>query len=268
MTALLNHFSFEFGTGLRNRSLLLLNYIFPLGFFLMMGAMMGSINPIFIETMIPAMIAFAVLSGALLGMPNPLVEARESGIFRSYKINGIPRLAVIGMPALTTSIHSLIAAVVITATANPLFKAPLPVNWPAFILVAVVTAFASAGLGVLIGVISANTRVTILWTQLIYLPSMMLSGMMVPLTMLPETLGKVSRLLPTTYAMQAFQGLAYQKETVIDPTLALITLIAGGLIAFALAYLLFTWDNRNAERRLNPWLALLALAPYALAMFL
>ncbi len=88
MKAFAYHFSFEFFTGLRNKTLLLMMYLLPLGFHFMMGLMMVDINPFFLETMIPAMVIFAILSGMILGLPQPLVEAREAGIFRSYKING------------------------------------------------------------------------------------------------------------------------------------------------------------------------------------
>ena len=37
MSAFTAHFSFEFKTGIRNKNLLLMNYLFPLGFYLMMG---------------------------------------------------------------------------------------------------------------------------------------------------------------------------------------------------------------------------------------
>ena len=60
MTAFLNHFSFEFRTGIRNRTLLLMNYLFPLGFYLMMGFVMRAINPTFLDSMTPAMVVFAI----------------------------------------------------------------------------------------------------------------------------------------------------------------------------------------------------------------
>jgi len=93
MNAFIQHFLFEFRTGIRNKNLLLLNYLFPLGFYLMMGLVMVELNPTFRENMIPAMIIFAILSATLLGIPDPLVNAREKGIFRSYKINGIPSIS-------------------------------------------------------------------------------------------------------------------------------------------------------------------------------
>ena len=91
-------FNFEFKTGIRNKNLLLMNYLFPLGFYLMMGFIMPEINPFFRETMIPAMVTFAILAATLLGLPDPLVNARETGIFRSYKINGVPAFHILFIP--------------------------------------------------------------------------------------------------------------------------------------------------------------------------
>ena len=51
MTALIHHFTFEFKTGLRNSTLLLMNYLFPLAFYAMMGLVMTQINPLFRESM-------------------------------------------------------------------------------------------------------------------------------------------------------------------------------------------------------------------------
>ncbi len=268
MTAFAQHFSFEFRTGLRNKSLLLLNYLFPLGFYAMMGVLMGSINPLFIETMVPAMVVFAVLSGAVLGLPSPLVDAREAGIFRSFKINGVPALSILVIPALATAFHAVITAAIITATARPLFGAPLPVNWAGMAGVTLLIALTCTGLGVLIGVISANSQLTVLWSQLLYLPSMMLSGMMVPMSMLPRALAAVARLLPATYAMQAFKGLAYAQAAEIDPWACVAVLAAGGILAFAMAIVLFNWDSRNESRRAHPALALVALVPYVLGTML
>jgi len=268
MKAFGNHFAFEFRTGLRNKELFLLNYLFPLGFYALMGVMMGQINPGFVETMIPAMVVFAILSATILGLPSPLVEAREGGIFRSFKINGVPALSILSIPTLTAAIHAVIVSVFIALTATPLFKAPAPVNWLAFALLCLLAAFTCAGLGALIGVISANTRITVLWSQLIYLPSMMLSGMMVPTSILPAALRKVGLLLPSTYAIHAFQGLAQGQTAGINPWAAVAILLAGGVLAFGLALYLFSWDSQNATRRGHPALALLALAPYAIGALL
>ena len=105
MKAFFHHFAFEFRAGVRNRQLLLMNYLFPLGFYLLMGFIMPAINPLFLGTLIPALVVFAVLASTFLGIPDPLVNARENGIFRSYKINGVPSISILSIPALTTALH-------------------------------------------------------------------------------------------------------------------------------------------------------------------
>lgn len=263
MTAYAHHFTFEFRTGIRNRSLLLLNYLFPLAFYLMMGFVMTGLNPLFRDVLLPAMVVFAIYTAAILGLPDPLVQARDAGIFRSYNINGVPKLNILSVPALTTSLHLVIVTVIITVTAPLLFDAPAPVNWLNFVIVFLATLFAAAGLGVLIGVVSPNSRSTVLLSQLLFLPSMLIGGLMIPYSMLPRAAQIVAQLLPSTHAMNAFKGLAMGQTADFWPWGSVIVLVAGGATAFGLAYLLFRWDSQHTKHRLPVAAALLALAPYA-----
>lgn len=267
MNAFMHHFSFEFRTGIRNKQMLLMNYLFPLGFYLMMGFVMPAINPPFRENIIPAMVVFGILAATLLGIPDPLVNARENGIFRSYKINGVPAASILAIPALTTALHLVIVTAIITLTAPLLFNAPLPVNGLSFILLFLVMTFACTGISVLIGIISPSSRMTVLWSQLVFVPSMLLGGLMVPYSMLPEIAGKFAQLLPATHAMNAYTGLVMQKTADFSAWGSLIVLLATGLIAFALAAYLFSWDKRNNAPKASPWLALLVLLPAVIGIF-
>jgi len=268
MKAFVQHFSFEFSAGLRNRSLLLMNYLMPLGFYALMGALMTQINPFFGDQIIPAMVIFATLTSAILGLPTPMIEARESEVLRSYRINGVPAGSLLSIPALTTSVHIILVTIIITITAPLLFQGPIPTNWAAYLLVLSSVLFALTGLGSLIGVISGNSRSAVLWQQMIYLPSMLLGGLMMPSDILPQTFVKIGHLLPTSYAMQSFLGLAFGQETLYQPMLGVLILLAAGILSFALAYYLFSWDSRTSARR-HPALALLALLPYIFgALFL
>ena len=268
MNAFLHHFTFEFRTGIRNKQLLLMNYLFPLGFYLMMGFIMPAINPPFRENLIPALVVFGILSATLLGIPDPLVNAREHGIFRSYKINGIPSLSILVIPALTTMLHLVIVAAIITATAPFLFDAPLPLNWLNFAVIFLAMSLACSGLSVLIGVVSPSSRMTVLWSQLIFVPSMLLGGLMLPYSMLPDIAGKFAQLLPATQAMNALNGLAMGGSAAFSPWGSVIALLVSGVLAFGLAVYLFRWDSRNTARHGHPLLALLAFLPYAIGIFL
>jgi ABC-2 type transport system permease protein len=246
----------------------MMNYLFPLGLYLMMGFIMPAVNPPFREVIIPAMVVTSTLAATLLGIPDPLVNARENGIFRSYKINGVPSISILIIPAITTILHLTIVMVLITATAPVLFDAPLPENWLNFIVIIIATAIACAGISVLIGVVSPNSRMTVLWSQIIFVPSMMLGGLMMPYSVLPAIAGKFAQLLPATQAMNAFNGLAMGSIADFSPWGSVIILMTSGILAFGLAVYLFSWDNHNATRRGNPLLAWLVLVPYVIGIFL
>jgi ABC-2 type transport system permease protein len=268
MSAFASHFSFEFRTGLRDRPLLLMNYLFPLSFYVVVSLLMTQLNPTFRPSIIPTMVVFVALTSLILGLPNPMVSAREAGIFRSYRVNGVPALSVILVPAMTTAIHALIASLLVTFTAPLLFHAPLPVNWGGFVLFLVLTVFVMAGLGVLIGVISTSTRITILWSQLIFLPSIIIGGLMVPRSALTGVLAKIGSLMPSTYFVQIYDTLASGTGLDNETILSVLVLLAGGILAFALASHLFSWDSHNTTRRGSAWLALSVIAPFAIGMVL
>ena len=268
MSAFVTHFSFEFKTGIRNKTLLLMNYLFPLGFYFMMGAIMPGINPLFRDTMIPAMITFGILAATLLGLPDPLVNARESGIFRSYKINGVPAASILLIPGLTTGLHLAVVALVITFTAPLVFAAAMPGNGLNFFIVLIALSLACSGLGLLIGVVSPSTRLTVLYSQIIFIPSMILGGLMLPYSMLPAAAQNFAQLMPATHAMNAFNGLAMGAVADFNPWASVLMLASSGILAFGLALYLFSWDSKNNQRRGHSILALLAFVPYMVGILL
>ncbi len=307
MTAFINHFVFEFRTGVRDKTQLLMNYLLPLGFYVMMGMVMVEINPGFREVLLPSMVIFAVLASTLLGIPDPLVNAREKGVFRSYKINGIPAFNILVIPVLTTMLHMLLLAIVISATADsvfgikpewmaqvfidkciycaqgfktlapeytgplnfPLFAGPNSVtNWWNFVLVFFATAFASAGLSVLIGVASPSSRITVLWSQAMFLPSMLIGGLMMPYSVLPEGAQLISRMLPSSHMMNAFTTLAMGKAGTFDAWASVGILFAGGALAMGLAWYLFSWDSASGSRRGRSLMGFLAMTPYVIGAFI
>jgi ABC-2 type transport system permease protein len=268
MAAFTHHFSFEFKTGIRNPTLMLMNYLLPLGFYAMMGAIMVKINPTFGEILIPAMILFTAMSTALLGMPGPMVELRDAGVYRSYKINGVPAVSILVVPVLTTIFHSLIVSAIIILTANPLFGGTNPTNWGALVWGTFLSVFTMGALGALIGVVATGARSTVLLAQVIYLPSILIGNMMVPVALLPPSIQPIAGLFPSTYAMTVFQHYAYGLETVYNPVVSLLVLLASIVISFALALYLFNWDSQNRTRRGHPLMALLAIAPFVAGIFL
>lgn len=259
MSAFSHHLGYEFKAAIRDRSHLFMNYLFPLAFFALVGAFMPRLDPSFAGRVVPAMAVFALMCSYLLLLPSNLVDARESGLLRSYRICGVPAQAAIAAPALSALGHMAIVTLLIAAAAAAAMGAPMPPNAAYFGLAWLASAAATAGLGALIGVVSSSGRMATLVAQCVYIPSIMLGGLMMPPGALPPSLERIALLLPATHAMRAFAGGP-------GAAVSLAALAVGSVLAFALALGLFEWDGANARPSARKLLGLAALLPYAATM--
>jgi ABC-2 type transport system permease protein len=265
MKAFLHHLAYDFKTGVRDRSKLLMFYLFPLVFFALVGGLMASVNPGFKQMMIPAMVLFAFMCAALLSLPSLLVNAREAGVFRSYRINGVPSASILTIPVIGTAVHMAVIALLITLAGARIYGGVLPTAIPGFIAAAVLSYAAYAGIGVLIGVAAGNATVSILAGQLVYIPSIILGGLMVPSSLLPPALQRISLLLPATHGMRVFTALGMGDAAQPVPVLSICVLAVSALLSFALAAFLFEWDSRASQPSRRAIAAILGAAPYAAA---
>ena len=225
MKAFLTHLFLQFKLGLREKTLLIDFYLVPLGFYLIMGGVMSSINPMFRQTLITSMIIFAVTMGGLMGVAEPLSKLRESGTLRSYRVMGIPARSVLLIDVLGTFLHLMLASIIILVTAPIFFKADAPKNYILFIAVLALYILTTIAVGLLFGVLARPHMATMLST-IVFVFSVMLSGMMFQTSLLPKSLMYLGRILPATYADQGLSGLSFGLTTNIDSGAA-IAVLAG-----------------------------------------
>jgi ABC-2 type transport system permease protein len=267
MKAFVHHLAYDFRTGIRDRSKLFMFYLFPVVYFALVGGLMTSTNPFFKQGMLPGMVVFAVMCATLLSLPSSLVEAREAGVFRSYRINGVPAGSILSIPVLTISVHMVVVSVIVSAAGVRLYGGVAPASTGGFILAGLLAYAAYAGIGALIGVAARTTTVTTLVAQLIYIPSIILGGLTVPLSILPAGLQRIALLLPATHAMRVFTALGMPGSAAV-PWTSLAVLGSSVVISFVLAALLFEWDSRASVPSRKAWCAVLGLLPYACALVL
>lgn len=196
MNGFLYSLTLQWKLDIRSKSLLVTYYIVPLIFFLLMGGIFTSVMPEMGSTLIQSMIVMSVSMGAFLGLPPSLIETYGSDIKKIYKANGVPiHLGLVTM-VLSAFIHLMITCMVILLLAPILFKANLPSQFLLFFLALAIYIFVSLSIGSILGLTVNNQAKLTMIAQLVFLPSIMLSGIMFPISLLPVFLQILGRVFP------------------------------------------------------------------------
>lgn len=212
MSAFLYGVALQWKLDIRSRSLLVTCYLVPLIFFLLMGGIFTSVMPEMKETLIPSMIVMGVSMGAFIGLPPSLIETYGSDIKKVYKANGVPLYSGLVTMIISAFIHLMIMCMIIVIFAPVLFKAGLPADFPGFFAALAVYVIASLSIGGILGLAVKNQAKLTMIAQLVFLPSIMLSGIMFPIELLPDFLRNIGKMFPAFwgYRLMLDGGLRFE----------------------------------------------------------
>lgn len=199
MKAFLYGISLQCKLDIRSKALLITCYLVPLLFYVLMGGIFTSIMPDMKASLIPTMIVMGVSMGAFVGLPPSLIETYATDIKKSYKANGVPLYLGLVSMLLSSFVHLMIMCLIILLTAPVFFDAALPAELPSFFAALILYITASLGIGSVLGLaVKSQTKLN-MYSQFLFLPSIMLSGIMFPTSLLPKPLIFAGKLFPASW---------------------------------------------------------------------
>ncbi len=217
---------------IRSKALLITCYVVPLLFFAVMGGIFTSVNPEAKATLIQSMTVLGVSMGAFIGLPPSLTEIYGSDIKKVYKANGVPLYLGLVSMFLSAFVHLLIMCAIIYMVAPIAFGAASPANPALYFGSLAVLIVASLSIGSVLGLLVKNQAKLTMISQIIFLPSMMLSGIMFPVDLLPGFFKGVGRMIPATWGYQMMMDGGFHFDSLCP--LAVIFLAAVVLCSFLL----------------------------------
>lgn len=227
MSAFLYGVALQWKLDIRSKSLLITCYVVPLLFFAMMGGIFTFVNPEAKDTLIQSMTVMGVSMGALIGLPPSLVETYASDIKKVYKANGVPLYLGLVSMFLSTFIHLLLMSAIIYCVAPIAFDATPPANLPLYFGSLAVFIAVSLSVGSVLGLaVKKQAKLTMI-SQLIFLPSIMLSGILFSID-----LRIVGTIFPATwgYTLMADDGFSFSNLWPLAAILLVAVIILGFLL--------------------------------------
>lgn len=196
MKAFLYGVSLQWKMDIRSKTLLITCYIVPLLFFAVMGGIFTSVMPDSKDTLIQSMTVFGVTMGALIGLPPSLVEIYGSNIKKVYKANGVPICLGLVLTNISTFIHLLIMGTILYITAPLAFDAKIPSHSGIYFISLITFTAVSLSVASILGLAVVDQAKISMFSMIIFLPSIMLSGIMFPAELLPEAFRVTGKLFP------------------------------------------------------------------------
>lgn len=218
---------------IRSKTLLITCYIVPLIFFLLIGGIFISVMPEMKSTLIQSMIVMNISMGAIIGLPPTLAETYGSDIQKVYKANGVPIYLGFVTIFLSTFVHLMISSSIIIILAPLIFGASLPAQLPYFFLGLAMYIIVALGIGGVLGLVVKNRAKLTMVSQLVFLPSIMLSGIMFPIDLLPDFLLIIGRIFPASWGYQLMldNGFCFENAWYLILILALEVILCSLLLA-------------------------------------
>jgi len=260
MKGLRQHLALSLRLHFRNRMALLYGYLFPI-VFLVAFWVLYRYEKVPLMRHMGELLTVTVLGGACFGLPTTMVSERERGVWRRYRLAPIATGSLVASTAVARYIAVLTAGLIQLGIAMG-FGMPWPRHpielWIAFSFVT----FAFIGLGLVIATLADNVPAVQGLGQCIFLPMLIIGGVAVPLSSLPNWALHVSAFFPGRYAVDAMQACVAGAGlgTVRFSLLALALIGAAGCFAGAK---LFRWESQQRFWAMpgKPWAAV-ALAAW------
>lgn len=208
---------------IRSKTLLITCYIVPLLFFAIMSGIFTFVMPEARYTLIQSMTVFGVTMGALIGLPPSLVEIYSSDIKKVYKANGVPLYLGLVLTNISAYIHLFIMSIILYIAAPLAFNAEIPENPMLYFASLAIFIAVSLSIASIIGLAVKDQAKTSMVSIVIFLPSIMLSGIMFPIELLPKAFEIVGKIFPASWGYRVMTDSTFQLENLL-PLVAILIL--------------------------------------------
>jgi ABC-type multidrug transport system permease subunit len=248
---------------LRRPTFLFFSLAMPIAFLFGGAIFFGRGNPEVIAYLLGAILALTVM-GSFWGLSMQLVMFREQGILRRFRLAPIGASAMLGSSILSNYILVL-PSVVLEFLICRYFLGMKTWGdlWAVFVLVSIGAATFSS-LGLIVASVTNDMQETTVINNIVWSIFLFLSGVTIPLAIMPTWVQKVTLFSPATYLATGLERSMLRAigphETIEDVIALLISLLA----AFEMSRRLFRWEpDEKIGGKAKLW-AVVALIPFLL----
>jgi ABC-2 type transport system permease protein len=206
--------------------------LFPALFYVLFGVLLNRGNPAAATYLLASYGVFGVIGAAMFGLGVGIAVDRQRGLLRLKRVLPVPA----GAPLLAKMVMAMAFAAGVSILVGLLarFAAGVqlaPSQWGLLLVVDVLGALPFCAIGLYFGTLVSGSAAPAL-LNLVYLPMAFLSGLWLPLSMLPDVLGRIAPVWPAYHLAQlALKAVGHDQGT---PAWQHVLMLSGCAVVFFL----------------------------------
>jgi ABC-2 type transport system permease protein len=158
--------------------------------------------------LVPGLIAYILMITAVISTALSIVREKESGTIEQVRMAPIDTFSFVIGKSIPYFFISLASAGLIIGAAMLLFGLPMRGNWLALLLALSLFIAGALGTGLLISTVAETQQVAFQAAMLTsFLPTLMLSGFIFPISSMPHALQLITHIVPARYFLIALRGI-------------------------------------------------------------
>jgi ABC-2 type transport system permease protein len=194
--------------------------------------------------LVPGLIAYILMITAVISTALSIVREKESGTIEQVRMAPIDTLSFVVGKAVPYFFISLASAALIILAAMALFGLPMRGSWISLLFALSLFIAGALGTGLLISTVAETQQVAFQAALLTsFLPTLLLSGFIFPISSMPHALQIVTIAVPARYFLIALRGIVLKGTSIV-----LLWPQMAALVAYALTMLLLASVRLARER--------------------
>jgi drug efflux transport system permease protein len=194
--------------------------------------------------LVPGLIAYILMITAVISTALSVVREKESGTMEQVRMAPIDTFSFVVGKALPYFFISLASAALIILAAMALFGLPMRGSWFSLLFAMSLFIAGALGTGLLISTVAETQQVAFQAALLTsFLPTLMLSGFIFPISSMPHALQIVTTIVPARYFLIALRGIVLKGTSIV-----LLWPQMAALVVYALAMLTLASVRLARER--------------------
>jgi ABC-2 type transport system permease protein len=186
--------------------------------------------------LVPGLIAYILMITAVISTALSIVREKEGGTMEQVRMAPIDTLSFVVGKCIPYFLISLASAALIILAAMALFGLPMRGNWLSLLLALSLFIAGALGTGLLISTVAETQQIAFQAALLTsFLPTLMLSGFIFPISSMPHALQLITTIVPARYFLVALRGIVLKGTPLVLLWPQMLALVVYALAMLALA---------------------------------